>query len=274
MLECFKYENHLGEVVQFGENGVFANSNDLRDYSWRYDSDKNKIENFRKGVVNKTIPIVIAAPTEEEGVKVKNKIFEVFEKDVVAGISGKIIIGEYYMNAYIYASKKSEYLKSERVLIQSVTVASDKGVWIKVTRNTFGVSPIAQTEGKGYPYGYEHDYSTGNGNVGVLKNRHFAPCDFVLKISGYVMNPSISIDGHSYSVNETIQTNEVLTIDSKKKTITLTKNNGEEVNLFSKRDKSSYIFEKIPSGNLQVYWNSGFNFEVTLYEERSEPKWI
>ena len=103
MLDVFKYENHLGEVIQFGENGVFANSNDLRDYSWQYDSDKNKIENFRKGVVNKTIPIVIVAPTEEEGVEVRNKIFEVFEKDVVAEIPGKIIIGEYYMNAYIYA---------------------------------------------------------------------------------------------------------------------------------------------------------------------------
>lgn len=65
MLEQLKYVNHLGEVIEFGKKGTFANSNDLRDYEWTYDSSRNRAENFRKGVVSKTIPIVISAANKK-----------------------------------------------------------------------------------------------------------------------------------------------------------------------------------------------------------------
>ena len=274
MLELFKYVNHVGEVLDFGKDGLFANANDLRDYSWNYDSDKNRIENFRKGVVNKTIPVVIMANSEEEGLQKKNQIFEIFEKDVIAEKQGKIIIGDYYMDCYIYASQKSEYLTHKNLLTTSIGVVGSTGNWIKETRHEFIYSQAADTTGRGYEYGYEYDYAMGSGNTKKLTNEHFAPCHFIIKISGYALEPSITIANHVYKVNETIQNNEILTIDSRKKTIMLTKNNGVQVNLFNKRNKDSYIFEKIPSGNLNVYWNSEFNFEITLFEERGEPKWI
>ena len=274
MLEQAKYVNHLGEVIEFGKNGIFANSNDLRDYAWLYDSDKNRIENFRKGVVNKTIPFVIFAQSEEEGIALKNKIFEVFEKDVISGQFGKIFIGEYYMNCFITASTKTEYLTNKGLLNLSATIVSDTGNWIKETRQEFIYSESQDETGKGYEYGFEYDYAASSGNTNIINNSHFGSCDFIMKISGYAHEPSITIGDHTYKVNDTIQENEILTIDSKAKTIILTKNNGVQVNLFSKREKSSYIFDKIPSGNSKVYWNSGFNFELTLFEERSEPKWI
>lgn len=273
MLDCFKYVNHVGEVLEFGKDGLFANYNDLRDYSWNYDANKNRIENFKKGVVNKTIPVVIVAKTEEEGLLKKNQLFEIFEKDVIAEQAGKIIIGDYYLQCYVYASQKSEYLLDKRLLTTTINIVADTGNWIKETRHDFIYSQSTDETGRGYEYGYEYDYAQGSGNTNRLKNEHFAPCHFIMKISGYASTPSITIGDHIYRVHETIQNNEILTIDSKAKTITLTKNNGVQVNLFSKRDKESYIFEKIPSGDLNVYWNSEFNFEVALYEERGEPKW-
>lgn len=284
MLESFKYVNHVGEVLEFGKDGLFANANDLRDYSWNYDSDKNRIENFRKGVVNKTIPITIVANSEEEGTLKKNRIFEIFEKDVIAEQPGKIIIGDYYpdekridgyyMQGYVYASQKSEYLTHKNLLTTSISIVCDKGDWYKVTTKEFIHEDIPDTTGRGYPYGYDYDYSMGNGYLNNIVNDHFAPCDFIMTISGYAFEPTVTIGNHIYRVWETVQANEVLTIDSKARTITLRKNNGVQVNLFSKRDRENYIFEKIPSGDLPVYWNSGFNFELTLFEERSEPKWI
>lgn len=285
MLDCFKYVNHVGEVLEFGKDGLFANYNDLRDYSWNYDANKNRIENFKKGVVNKTIPVVIVAKTEEEGLLKKNQLFEIFEKDVIAEQAGKIIFGEYYpderridgyyMECYVYASQKSEYLLDKRVLTTTINIVSDTGNWFKETRHNFIYSASIDKSGRGYEYGYEYDYAMSSGNTNRLKNEHFAPCHFVMKISGYAFEPSITIGDHIYKVHETIQNNEILTIDSKAKTIILTKSDGiQQVNLFSKRDRESYIFEKIPSGDLNVYWNSEFNFHITLYEERSEPKWI
>lgn len=274
MLESFKYVNHVGEVLEFGKDGLFANSNDLRDYSWNYDSNKNRIENFRKGVVNKTIPVQIVANSEEEGLLKKNQLFEIFEKDVIAEQAGKIIIGDYYLHGYVYASQKSEYLTHKNMLTTSISIVGDTDAWIKVTRKEFIHQDVPDTTGRGYPYGYNYDYSMGNGYLNNIFNDHFASCDFIMKISGYAFEPTVTIGEHIYRVRETVQANEVLTIDSKAKTIILTKNNGVQVNLFSKRDRENYIFEKIPSGDLPVYWNSGFNFEITLFEERSEPKWI
>lgn len=274
MLESFKYVNHVGEVLEFGKDGLFANSNDLRDYSWNYDSNKNRIENFRKGVVNKTIPVQIVANSEEEGLLKKNQLFEIFEKDVIAEQAGKIIIGDYYLQGYVYASKKSEYLTNKNMLTTLISIVGDTGNWYKVTTQGFFHTDEPDPNGRGYEYGYEYDYAIGSGHTDIMTNNHFAPCDFIMTIKGYAHNPAVSINGHIYRVKDVVQEYETLTIDSKKKTIILTKNNGVEVNLFSKRDKSSYIFEKIPHGELQIYWNSGFDFEITLFEERGEPKWI
>lgn len=273
MLERIRYINNNHKVVEFGKKGIYANENDLRDYIWTYDTDRNKIGNFRKTAAKKTIPIVIKADTEENAAEIKNNMFKVFEYDVLLGIPGKLLIGEYYMECYIVESCKSNYINDKKIMNTSIKIASDTGNWIKKTRHEFIHEDIPDISGRGYPYEYKYDYSMGSGYVNILENEHFASCDFIMKISGYAFEPSITIGGHVYKVNETIQINEILTINSKEKTIILTKNNGIQVNLYSKREKSSYIFEKISPGENQVYWNSGFNFEITLFEERSEPKW-
>ena len=43
MLEKIIYKNHMNEVINFGQNGIFANSNDLRNFSWSYTSKNNRI---------------------------------------------------------------------------------------------------------------------------------------------------------------------------------------------------------------------------------------
>jgi hypothetical protein len=83
----------------------------------------------------------------------------------------------------------------------------------------------------------------------------------------------VTIDGHDYRVDASIANNEILTIDSVNKTIVLTHEDGRTENLFNQRYRYSYIFEKIPPGQLNVASNSNFKFEVILLEERSEPKW-
>ena len=94
-----------------------------------------------------------------------------------------------------------------------------------------------------------------------------------LKIYGEAENPSINIAGHIYAVNGRIQTGESLLIDSITKTIVLTTATGTKVNWFDKRNRESYIFEPIPSGINSVSYNGTFGFDVTIVEERSEPKW-
>ena len=77
-----------------------------------------------------------------------------------------------------------------------------------------------------------------------------------------------------YQVDCEVGEGEYLTVDSTTKKIFVTKNDGTIVNCFNSRNKNSYIFEKIPSGNNAVTWSGEYGFDVILMEERSEPKWI
>lgn len=50
--------------------------------------------------------------------------------------------------------------------------------------------------------------------------------------------------------------------------------NGTYVNEFNNRERSSNIFEKIATGVNSVIFDEINGFEITLFLERSEPKWI
>ena len=54
MLDKFFYENNNGKRVVFGEGGLYANYNDLRDYEWSYSDDNNIIGGFYKEPVKKS----------------------------------------------------------------------------------------------------------------------------------------------------------------------------------------------------------------------------
>lgn len=273
MIEKIKYINNQNEVVEFGDGVIFANYNDLRDYSWEYDTDFNQIANFRKSLATKSLPIIINARTEEEGIKEKNKIFEIFEKDVLMNKKGKFIIGDYYYKCFIVEGANSEYLHSKELLYKTISIVSDEPYWIKETSNLFKPSDEGQSERSFYNYDYPYGYSN---NLGIrdIANNHFIDSDIKLIIYGPVSNPTIYIKGHQYKVNTELLAGEYLTIDTKDKTIIKTKNNGETVNEFHKRDRAYNIFKKISPGSSFVSWDETFTFEIIVIEKRSEPKWI
>lgn len=274
MLENIKYVNSQGNVLEFGKKYIFANENDLRDYQWIYDSDRKSVENFRKKITEKTLPIAICCPTPRICRNVKNDMFELFEQDIINEVPGKLYIGGYYLECFIYASDKSEYLVGPytKLSLKVVTVAD---AWVKEDLKEYRYKDIPVDEtGRGYPYGYEYDYTASPGYAAQVANDSFSESEFILTIYGYAQNPAISIGGHTYILNYTIQAGERVEIDSKKQTIKLFKLNGATVNLFRYRNRGSDIFQKIKSGKQVVYWNSTFNFDLLLKAERSEPLWM
>ena len=95
MLEKFKYINHLGETLEFGKYPLFVRENDMRDFAWDVETTNEKISGFTKGIVEKTIPLIIKCTSKEEGVEARNRVYEVIEKDVLAKQYGKICIGDF-----------------------------------------------------------------------------------------------------------------------------------------------------------------------------------
>ena len=272
MLERFRYTNSFKETLEFGKDSLFVNESDLRDFAWEITSKNNKISGFKKGIVSKTIPIILKCNTESEGVTLRNRLFEVFEKDVLAKKHGKIHIGEYYLRCYITGSKKTQYLINKGYMVVEATVQTDLADWVRETTTTYEMSMDNKGGFLDYAYDFPHDFKGSLASVRIV-NDGFVPCNFILTIKGHVANPTLFIGNHKYSVNVIVGDNEHLIIDSLNKTITLERN-GEYINCFSDRCRDSYIFEKIPPNtNVIASTHPNLRFSLTLLEERSEPKW-
>lgn len=282
MLENFIFENHLGQRFEGLANGVYLNSNDLRDYRWRYDTMNSRISRFYRNTTDRKLPLTVICKTDEEAIKVKNRLMEIAEVDIEAMMPGKIIVGDYYTKGYITASVKSNYMIKKRYCKITLTLTSDDPVWYRESMYSFfsdgtAVSPDGGGGGSDasatdYPWDYKWDYASPSTNQIVCDSvRDNA---FILKIYGAITNPVVTIGGHSYVVNGVVKDGETLLIDSLTKTITLTRATGEKENWFDMRNRNSYIFKPIPPGQHFVVKNGSFGVDLTVIEKRSEPKWI
>lgn len=271
MIEKVTYVNHINESIEFGSEGIFVNSNDLRDFSWEVININKKISSFKKGITSKKLPVVIKCDSEADCVTMKNRLFEVCEKDVIARKCGRLYIGDYYLRCFVTGSTKSSY-SSKDYLKVTLTLTTDFPYWIKETTIMFNGFETTLGKNMDFESDFNYDYTPNTLNQ-KLVNRNFVESNFRLVIYGVAENPEITISGHVYSVDVSIGKNEYLTIDSIEKTIVLTKPDGSTVNFFNYRNKDSYVFQKIPAGELDVLASSSFNFGITLLEERGEPKW-
>ena len=274
MLEKIKYVNSRNQIIESGTGYFYVNENDLRDYTWNYETNSNHIVSFNKdGVMQKSIDGYIIAENETLANDLKNNIFNIFEYDIINKLYGKLYIGKYYLNCFIVASKKSDYLKHKRILHFTLTIVTDINNWILENKYSFNKNNELSSIMRDYKYDYKYDYYSNNINK-IINNETLISSNFKWIVYGSCVNPSIIIDGHVYNVNIELFDNERLEVDSKEKKINIIKVNGDKVNVFNYRNRDSYIFELISSGIHYVSYSGLFNFDLILYSERSEPEWI
>ena len=269
MYEQITYKNHLNEQLVFGSGQIWANYNDLRDYTWSFISDNDRIGSFSRGVVTKTLPVVLFGADVASANSLKNQLYEYTEKDVLTKLPGRLYIGDYYLSCYVVGITVGGYLLDSRYLTAELTVVSDMPYWVKEIRQMF------LSEGGGglnYPSNYPFNYANPYSAISI-NNTSFDASDFRLIINGSANAPTVSIAGHTYAVSTIIGVGEYLEIDSRAKTVTLVQSGGTRVNKFADRDRTSYIFERIPSGQSSLIWDGSYNLEITLYDKRSVPKW-
>lgn len=275
MLEKLTYVNHAGEVFEFGKDGIYVNTSNIHDYEWSTTTKGDRISAFTRKVSTRSLPVVIICDTAENGIAARNRLLEVTDKDVLAMEPGKIIIGGYYFKCFVTKSSKGSYLTNKRYMKITLTLTSDYPYWVKETTFPFLAGGNETSETSAYldfDYDYPFDYAVDT-TTDKVANSGYVAANFRLIIYGACSNPAVYINDHKYQVNCEIGTNEYLTIDSVTKKIYLTENDGTIINKFADRSKDDYIFEKIPDGNNTVSWDGGFGFDLTIIEERSEPKW-
>lgn len=276
MLDNFIFENHLGQRFDGLANGVFLNSNELRDYTWDYEAINNRISRFHRSIRSRKLPLIVKCQSMDNAKQVKNRLLELAEADIYALLPGKVYINGYYTTGYITASAKKDYLISPKYCQIELTLTSAEPAWYTEKTHVFTnkqENPSILGSGADYPFDYKYDYAV------FMKNRQIV-CDsiisnrFKIRIYGEATNPTITIGNHQYTVNGMVKAGETLLIDGLNKTITLTTAQGNRINWFNKRNRANYIFEPIQPGINAVRYNGSFDFDLTIVEERSEPKWI
>ena len=120
---------------------------------------------------------------------------------------------------------------------------------------------------------YTIDYLSNRGSR-ALYNPAVVDANFKLIMYGPCVNPQVKINNHIYQVFVTLIATEYVVIDSVSKTIKKHNYDGTETNVFSLRNKNSYIFKRIDAGENMLIWDGTFRFDLILFDERSEPVWI
>ncbi len=273
MLDRFYYQNNFGEILYFGQNGLYASYNDLRDYEWGVNQNNGLIYGFSMDIVNKELPVLFASSSGQATKQLRNKAYSIVEKDIRAKKKGRLYVGDYYLECNICGMTNSDYLIKDYFLRTSMKVVTDKPMWKKATTISFGKQEGDAVElGTDYPFDYPTDLLKKEQGQQVIANNSDFATDFIMTIYGAATAPEIVINNHSYKMNSTIFDGEKIVIDSDAGTI-YKHSGGTAYNIFNDRAKAQSVFEKIPNGICSVNWDNTFDFDIILIDSRAEPLW-
>ena len=195
-----------------------------------------------------------------------------FELDVRNLTPGRLTWNDYYIECYATQSKTAPD-DSNVIVDNKVRFYCPYPFWIKEESKSFQPQEDETEEPfLDYPYDYPYDYYSGGSGSAVWPTGFPFSSDFRMTIYGPAANPRIVINGHVYQILDSLEASEHVVIDSKLGTVVKTTAGGQKINAFDLRNKEESVFEKLPPGTLSLSWPGTFGFDLTLYEERSEPR--
>lgn len=271
MFDIF-YENNQKERISFVEWPYMITGGNLFDGKYDEIEKDGRILGFKREITDKKLNIDINA-VDLDFQEAVNKLAEVTERDIVDQIPGRLYVGNSYMKCWIVGTEKDRWVNGVGGISNELTIRSDYPFWITETEYAFKVQNITSSSNKKYPLKYPFRYANGMDNAYVI-NPNFTDSNFILRVYGPVVNPQVNIGGHAYIVNTILEIGEYLEINSMNGTVVKTMMNGMKVNIFHARAKGAKsVFKKISAGRQEITWPGTFNFDLIVYEERSEPKW-
>lgn len=269
------------EEIILSENKIRAKirTSGLYDSEWEVEDTKleqgRSVEDFRKDATSYKI-IIDFLGNKEERAKNANRFFEICEKDVLSKAPGRLNLNGHEIRCFVVGSEmgaKDDRVRMERV---EAKIYAPYPFWTTVEKKTFYPDSVQRAEPYtylDYPYDYKYDYSRSRAGTENWYIDHFRENNFEMTIYGPCSNPKVIINGYPYQINDTLETGEYIVVKSREKTVAKHLANGTVQNIFAKRDKINSVFKLIPSGELTFNWSGTFGFDMTIYKERSVPKW-
>ncbi len=273
------YENHKGQTVNLCKRPYkLLDIDDLYTISRDYNQNNGKITSFQQKTARKSFDLDILSTKEITWKAAADELYQILETDIANETAGKLYVGEYYLPCYIYLAAPDRVNLRNPYVTCTFTLVSDQPTWLRSDRYSYLYANIGSVNErtKRYAYRYPYRYHARVGTRG-LYNPLSAPAHFQFIVYGPVNNPAIMIGGYLYQVFVDLHENERLMIDySSERTRTIVKYtaDGNSEDVFNKRNKEISIFKKINPGKQIVNWSGEFSFDLVLFDERSQPKWI
>ena len=279
----FYYENSNGRKIDLNKPpfiGVLCNN--LFEFKWDYVTQGQavkKIVKFEKLMKQKKFQILINGRSEYEYLGYLEQFLQLTDVDINNLQKGKLWIDDYYLEGYIFASSKpKQYLHTDKTLIEC-TLICEKANWQSEEVYRFYANGRSDSDehddytyGIYYPYDIPYDYAAPFG-INTILNESYFDTDFEITFYGVNPSPEVTIGGQKYKVSRALAVDDRMVINSKEKTITIIRKNGNKENAFRYRDRNHNIFEKIKSGGNNVIKPRNVAIDVKLFYERSEPKY-
>lgn len=271
-----KYISSSGKEYNLLGEKMRATSGNFHSYSWKTKAKEkaygSNVYGFTKESLSYKLILTFRGDLEDRK-KLLDEIGEAFEEDVAKISPGKFYFGKYYIKGYVITSVTSPSELQNYWSQKEIEIFCPYPFWVEEEKVSFiKYSEQGSDQYLDFPYDFSYDFTGNQKGISSLQNNHYAKVNFRMIFYGPVMNPMVIIGGHTYIVNTTVEENEYLTIDSRDRSAIRTLVDGTKVNEFNNRGQR--IFERIPSGELTVNWSGDFGFDVILFAERSEPKWI
>lgn len=274
MIDVF-YINSKNEKLNLrGPDFIITNNNDLGNWEWTYEVSNGVIKQFEKKFKEKSLQLLVKGKTKDACSRLMNALYEKTEIDICTKTPGKLYVGDYYLECYLISKDIDNSIIGKNAL-ETLKIMPVGKVWLKKHPFHFSHTNEPIQSGHGYPHDYPYGYSIGTGYSATVTNEGFTDSNMIITIYGYAYHPEILIDGHSYKINCIVDSNQKAVINTRDRTIRLINlQSGVVKNAFMFREQSSNIFEKISPGEHTVFWNTNFNFDITILIERSEPEWL
>lgn len=269
-----KYIASSGNMYDLTTQDILHRTANYYDWSWKADGAKRqygqRVSRFSRDSATYEADLIFHGEPAELRRTIQ-ALHNDFENDMRRMTPGRLVWGDYYIDAYINGSAV-ENVSYWSWISNKIQILAPYPFWIKEEKVV--LTTTSETTGGylDYPYDYNYDYTAPEIGKKVVPSDSPFTSEFRMIIYGLAVNPRIVINGYPYILYATIPSGAYVIVDSKQRTIMLYKRNGQKMNIFDFRNKSDSIFEKIPAGNLDIVWNATFGVDLTIFREKSEPE--
>lgn len=276
------YENSNGQTVTLlGDGLTFIDVMDLYTWEWSY-SLSNRItgyggdaSDFARYPRTFELELRMRGMSKEDFLRQVNTLHDVTEADMIACNPGRLYVDDQYLTCYLaVAGAKPTHPKNSNFMTRNVTVLAVEPYWCTPVQITINPSTDVQTNDNGKKFNLKYSYRYGTGVSGsTIINDHYAAAPAIIQFFGPAANPSITIAGVTYGVNETLTATDRLVIDQIKHKIYKVSETGIKTNAFDSRNKAFDIFAPIPVGSNTIVYSGDFVVQITMIQQRSELRW-